>query len=270
MRPMKGAPPREKPPEMSEDEVTPSTLNSLPRGPLNLGRLEDGSPAEFDPRDLTTHVLIAGDRGAGKTTAAQILASEVNKAGVPVAVFDPDGGWFEIPGAHVEVLEEPEFTIDFSTIPYRLSVFDLGEIPYKRYDAALKSVVDSLMVETRWEESSTLRMLVVLEETHRTLPRYGGRGGGYYGLERAVRELRKWGVGVVMVTEFMAEFKDELGANVLTEIQLKTTYELDLRRARDRFGPDYATTLPTASPGEAFVHNPRYNRGQPYRVHLSI
>lgn len=255
---------------MGEDKRTPSTFHGLPRGPLSLGWLEDGNPAEFDPRDLTTHVLIAGDRGSGKTTTARILASEVNKVGVPVAVFDPDGEWREVPGAHVQARENPEFTIDLSATPHRLAVFDLSEIPYKRYDVALKSVVDSLMVETRWEESQTLRLLVVLEETHRTLPRYGGRGGGYYGLERAVRELRKWGVGVVLVTEFMAEFKDELGANVLTEIQLKTTYGPDLRRAQDRFGPDYATMLPTVSPGEAFIHNPRYNRGRPYRVHLSI
>ncbi|RLE71379.1 MAG: hypothetical protein DRJ37_05100, partial [Thermoprotei archaeon] len=65
---------------------------------LYLGRLVDPSRLEeldkpylLDPDDLTTHGIIIGMTGSGKTGAAIVLIEELLLQGVPVVIIDPKG-----------------------------------------------------------------------------------------------------------------------------------------------------------------------------------
>jgi hypothetical protein len=65
---------------------------------LFLGRCVDpasgrttGDTLHFDPDDLTTHGLIVGMTGSGKTALGIVLIEELLKAGVPVLAVDPKG-----------------------------------------------------------------------------------------------------------------------------------------------------------------------------------
>ena len=66
-------------------------------GPLYIGREVDpatGTPGErflLDPADLTTHGLIIGMTGSGKTGLSVGIIEELLRAGVPVVVVDPKG-----------------------------------------------------------------------------------------------------------------------------------------------------------------------------------
>ncbi len=67
-------------------------------GRLFLGRSVDpasgkttGDPLSFDPDDLTTHGLVVGMTGSGKTALGIVLIEELLKAGVPVLAVDPKG-----------------------------------------------------------------------------------------------------------------------------------------------------------------------------------
>src|SRR5512135_86593 len=65
---------------------------------LFLGRLVDpatGTTAatdlRLDPADLTTHGLIVGMTGSGKTALGIVLIEELVRRGVPVLAIDPKG-----------------------------------------------------------------------------------------------------------------------------------------------------------------------------------
>jgi len=70
--------------------VTPGEPFPAP-GSLYLGRTPDGAPLELPARDLTTHGVIVGMTGSGKTGLGIILLEELLASGVPCLVLDPKG-----------------------------------------------------------------------------------------------------------------------------------------------------------------------------------
>lgn len=58
---------------------------------FTLGTTADGKPLVVDPGDLTTHGVIVGMTGSGKTGLAIVLLEEALLAGTPVLVLDPKG-----------------------------------------------------------------------------------------------------------------------------------------------------------------------------------
>ena len=67
-------------------------MDSIPApGSLYLGRTPEGEPLELPARDLTTHGVIVGMTGSGKTGLGIILLEELLASGVPCLVLDPKG-----------------------------------------------------------------------------------------------------------------------------------------------------------------------------------
>ncbi|MEJ7567907.1 MAG: helicase HerA-like domain-containing protein [Gaiellaceae bacterium] len=58
---------------------------------FRLGTTGDGEPLILEPRDLTTHGVIVGMTGSGKTGLGIVLLEEALSAGVPVLALDPKG-----------------------------------------------------------------------------------------------------------------------------------------------------------------------------------
>src|SRR5262245_9424279 len=63
-----------------------------------LGRLFDAKtgkvtakPVEYDPADMTTHAVVAGMTGSGKTGLCIGLLEEAALQGVPAIIIDPKG-----------------------------------------------------------------------------------------------------------------------------------------------------------------------------------
>ena len=56
-----------------------------------LGKTLAGEPLALDPHDLTTHGVIVGMTGSGKTGLGLILLEEALSAGIPVLALDPKG-----------------------------------------------------------------------------------------------------------------------------------------------------------------------------------
>ncbi|HDI02865.1 MAG TPA: DUF87 domain-containing protein, partial [Candidatus Aenigmarchaeota archaeon] len=83
--------------EAKKRYIFPVRLNAIPQKTENsfwIGTLAGSKiKAWLNPDDLTTHVLIAGATGAGKSVGASVIVEEALEKNIPVIVFDPTAQW---------------------------------------------------------------------------------------------------------------------------------------------------------------------------------
>jgi len=272
--------------------IFPLDYDKLPRGEIWLGKIaETDRKAYFNMDELRTHVLTAGATGSGKSVSAMIFVEELLKEKIPVIVFDPTAQWsgFVRPCKDPNLLKfykefgmdkrevkpyrgmiyevtDPNVKINFDKYmnPGEITVFMLNKLKPGQYDIAVGNIIDTIFAHG-WEESTKLKMVVVFDEVHRLLEKYGGKGG-YVALEKACREFRKWGIGLIMASQVLSDFKEAIKGNVLTEIQLHTKSLGDLGRVEKKYGIDYAKRVTKLEVGVGMMQNPRYNKGRPWFV----
>ncbi|MEM5834755.1 MAG: DUF87 domain-containing protein, partial [Candidatus Aenigmatarchaeota archaeon] len=272
--------------------IAPVKPGKLPKGELWLGKVaEIRAKATFAMDDLTTHVLVAGATGSGKSVTASLFVEELLEKKIPVVVFDPTAQWtgFVRPCKDPKVLKyyrafglspeeakpykglifevtSPKVDIDFKKLmnPGEITIFTLDKLKPGQYDEAVTHIIDTIFAQG-WEESSSLRLVIVFDEVHRLLEKYGGKGG-YIALERACREFRKWGIGLIMVSQVLSDFKEAIKGNVLTEIQMHTKSLADLARIEKKYGLEYAKRVARLEVGVGLIQNPKYNEGIPWFI----
>ncbi|NIM46963.1 MAG: DUF87 domain-containing protein [Candidatus Aenigmarchaeota archaeon] len=279
--------------------VRPVDLKKLPKKGLWVGRIaETKVDAYIDPNDLMTHLIVAGGTGSGKSVAAMVIAEELLKRGIPVIVFDPTAQWtgFIRPCTDKRMLklyrkfgikkeESRPFkgTIIQVTDPFmkveiekfikkgEITVFVLNRLTPEQLDYFVRKAID-YMFTISWPESTKLKLLLVYDEVHRLLPKYVRRrvavleGGGYLALERGVREFRKWGIGLVMISQVLLDFKGAIRAVIATESQMRTKYAGDINRIKTKYGWQYSTSIPKLEIGTGLIQNPAYNNGKPWFI----
>jgi hypothetical protein len=255
-----------------------------------IGKLADADEkAYLDHTQLNKHTLIAGGTGSGKTVAGMVIAEELFKQGMPVIVFDPVGQWsgfakpnrdermralyqkFEmgVPKAFSpRVLEVTDATMGIDITHYLfmrgITVFRLDKLTPRKVDEFIEQALLQIY-QARLPEAGMLKSLVILDEVHRLLPKYGGKKA-YLKLEQAVREFRKWGVGLIMISQVLTDFKGAIRGNIGTEIQVHTRYEGDIQRVRERHGVVVSNLIAKLPTGVAMVENADYNKGNPYFI----
>ncbi len=257
-----------------------------------IGRIaESGIRAFMELDRLTEHILIAGSTGGGKTIAAQDIAEEALKNNVSVLVFDPTAQWtgFLRPNKEkgmfrlykkfgMEKKEAQRFEGEIKVLkqPWKLNITEhmkSGEItifcmnhlnPEDIEDVITQAIVD--VFRARMDEATQLKTLIVFDEVHRLLPKFGGTGSGLIQLERGVREFRKWGIGLVLISQVLTDYPKDIKANVGTEIQMRTRYGGDLSQIKMRYGEAIMRSVVKARVGTGMVQNSHYNRGNPYFV----
>jgi len=275
--------------------IFPIDFKKLPRaGPdsILVGKVaETDVKAYMDTKALMMHSLAAGATGAGKSVSAMIVAEEMLKRKVPVIVFDPTAQWTGFMKAcrdkrmfnlypqfglktedatafktNIILVTDPDMEIDIQKYrkPGEITVFVMNRLETSQIDHFVRKTV-STVFKAALPEEREIKLLLVYDEVHRLLPKYGGKGG-YVALERACREFRKWGIGVVMISQVLMDFRGAIRANIATEIQLRTKYEGDIGRVKTKYGTDYASKVVKLITGTALVQNPAYNEGKPYFI----
>ncbi len=275
--------------------IAPIDFKALPQaGPnaIEAGRIaETDIRAYVDTPQLLMHSIAAGGSGSGKSVSAMVMAEELLKRKVPIVVFDPTAQWtgFMKPNrlkamldlypkfglkptdarsfkTNIIVVENPDMAIDIKKymIPGDITVFVMNRLPADKLDNFVRRSIQSIF-DMRPQESKEMKLMLVYDEVHRLLPKYGGKGG-YVAIERACREFRKWGIGVFLISQVLLDFKGAIRANIANEIQLRTKYEGDIGRVKSKYGMDYASKVTRLTIGTGLFQNPEYNRGRPWFI----
>ncbi len=275
------------------ESINFKTLAQPAKDNAYLGRIAESKVKaylEFDT--LLTHAIVTGATGTGKTVSSQVIVEEALERGIPVIVFDPTAQWtgFLRPNNDesmralfsrfglaenaargydgiIRVVDDPskEAPLAGDLDPGTITVYALHHLDPAGIESFIVKTLTQVFDEG-FEESPHLKVLLVYDEIHRLLPKFGGSGDGYLAVERAVREFRKWGIGLVLISQVYTDFVGEIQANIGSEFQLRTGYEEDLDRIKTKYGEPVLKSVVKADVGTAMLQHPRYNDGQPYFI----
>ena len=262
---------------------------------LVLGKVaETKIKACLEPEKLKTHTIVAGATGGGKSIAAQVVIEEALLKNVAVIVFDPTAQWSGMLRKCEDKkmlsyysnfgLKQTDARAFFGNIrqishareiieiekfmhPGQIQIFALNKLDPNDMDLFVASVIRQIF-KSDPKETPDLKVLLVFDEVHRLLSKFGGSGEGFLQIERACREFRKWGMGVMLVSQVLSDFVGEIKANINTEIQMRTRDEGDLGRIKVKYGEEFLQSLVKASVGVGMFVNTSYNRGKPYFINF--
>jgi len=272
-------------------------FDALPhKGPKSgaMGKIaEMDTDAYFYLDSLSSHSLIAGTTGCGKTVAAQVLVEEaLFKSDVSVIVFDPTVQWtgFLEPNKDDEMFKryseykmKREDAKAFKGNVYaindanqrinpkqhitsgEISVFYMRDLNNPDMETFISNAIDDIF-SAKLGDSPNLKVILVLDEIHRILPKFGGVGKGFVQIEKAVREFRRFGIGVILISQVLNDFIGQIKANIGTEVQMQTRYTEDLDRINLKYGGYIYQSVVKANVGEGMLQNSEYNKGNPYFI----
>jgi hypothetical protein len=273
-------------------------LSTLPKADKKFFKLgliaESKNFVYLEPEKLKTHAIVAGATGMGKSISAQVLVEEALMKNVAVIVFDPTAQWSGLlrkcedkkmmslypkfglkpgdargfPGNIKQISHAREIVeIEKYIHPGQIQILALNKLDPKDIDTFIASVIRQIF-KSDPKEAQELKVLLVFDEVHRLLSKFGGSGEGFLQIERACREFRKWGMGVVLISQVLSDFVGEVKANINTEIQTRTIEESDLERIKTKYGEEFLKSLVRAEVGVAMFQNAEYNKGKPYFVNF--
>lgn len=257
-----------------------------------VGRLvELKNKAYMTIDQLKQHILIAGGTGGGKSVSGMVIVEELLERGIPVIVLDPTGQWsgfmkpcterimlqcykkFGLPidrrrkfSGRILEIRDPFAELDFLGMVKKgqILILSLEKLQPRYIDIFTKRFIRSVF-SSNPKESTELKLLIVSEEVHRFLPKYGGQNA-YLALESGVREFRKWGIGLLMISQVLTDFKGAIRANIGTEIQFRTKYSGDINMVKQKYGATYSGFVAKLPVGTGMYQNPEFNDGKPYFI----
>jgi hypothetical protein len=270
-------------------------LNKLPKkspDTIWIGRLvELKNKTYMTINQLKQHVLIAGGTGGGKSVSGMVIAEEILQRNIPVIVLDPTGQWsgflkpcternmldvykkFEMKiderrkfSGKILEIRDPFAELDFLSMVKRgeILVLSLEKLQPRYVDLFTKRFIRYIFASNP-KETTELKLLIVSEEVHRYLPKYGGQNA-YLALESGVREFRKWGIGLVLISQVLTDFKGAIRANIGTEVQFRTKYSGDINMVKAKYGALYSSFVAKLPVGTGMYQNPEFNDGKPYFI----
>ncbi|HLG25105.1 MAG TPA: DUF87 domain-containing protein [Candidatus Nanoarchaeia archaeon] len=274
-------------------EIDQSTMPKPGPRTAYVGKLAESSSRVYFDLDLfQVHTIVSGSSGSGKSIVAQDLVEESLMKGVAAIVFDPTAQWtgflrkledkrllsaykgFGMKktdarafNGNVHQIENARELVEFHKFmkPGEINVFVTNKLSTKDIELFVANTIRQVF-RANLPESRELKYLIIYDGIHSLLPKFGGTGQVFTQIERATREFRKWGVGLILLSQVVSDFPPEVLANINTEISLRTRDEGDLNRIKEKFGENVLQSVVKASVGTAVVQNAAYNKGKPFFV----
>ena len=233
--------------------------DKIPHGDILIGSVVGSNfrkldiPAYLEKDKLVLNALITGVIGSGKTTAARIIVEKL-KEKANIIVIDPTGAWKNI--VEGQIIEKMQNVND---IGKGIKIFDLEDVSEDEKGEAAASFLQSIYGKIPRKLSQRLRVLIVIEEFHRLIPKVNSI------LEKCMRELRKYGVGFILISHTIPDIGLIRGF-VNLRFHFRTGYEPDLRRIAQSYGTEYAKLMNRLPTGVALLFFHEYNDAKPYFI----
>jgi len=247
-----------------------------------LGRiaLEDWNLGEFFYLPLRKYaqkgILVSGASGSGKTVAGKVIVEELLDDNIPVLVFDATKQWERLKDKNTndEMLKRyrlfgmkqaprgykvqtvRQITDVREAMDYKgATIFDLSDISDEadRVEKVALALDDVLEFFDRQKDSDNLRLLIVVEEAHLWTLKEVGKDAVRF-LDKAVRMLRKKGVGVMLVSHKISDFDPTMRSAMNVSVFFRTKYEGDLETISKILGTDFSKIAPTLPVGYSIFH----------------
>jgi DNA-binding transcriptional ArsR family regulator len=254
----------------------------LPAEGNMLGRvaLDDWKLSEFFYLPLKKYaqkgILVSGSSGSGKTVAAKVIVEELLDDGIPVLVFDATRQWERLKekNADDEMLKRYRLFgmrqnskgFNLQTVRQMIdadeilasqgaTVFDLSGISeeadrVERVALALDRILEYFDSQ---RDADELRLLIVVEEAHLWTLKEVGKDAIRF-LDKAVRMLRKKGVGVMLVSHKISDFDPTMRSSMNMNIFFRTKYSGDLDGISRILGSEFSKVAPNLSVGYSIFH----------------
>ncbi|HOW37018.1 MAG TPA: DUF87 domain-containing protein, partial [Candidatus Pacearchaeota archaeon] len=275
------------------------TISELNRNPFDdsllIGKLKSTSEDyHLDIDDLNTSTIIAGSTGSGKTIAAQVIAEEALLKNKSVIVFDSTSKWtgflkkcdnqdmlkrYEYFGMNkknaqafrgsIKIIKDPYEVLNIKRHIHKngeITIFDTSSLDKKSLELFISSSLEQIF-QSNLEESKEFKSLIIYENVHTVLTRFEGSGDAVVQIDRAARNFKKWGLGLVLISQILKDLTKELASPVKTEIQLTTRYIGDLKRIKTIYGEEILNQIVNQSIGTAMIFsNDSLSNPEPYFV----
>ena len=260
----------------------PKSDVKLPAEGNMLGRLvlDDWKLGEFFYLPLRKHaqkgILVSGASGSGKTVAAKVIIEELLDDEISVLVFDATRQWERLKEKNTDdemlkryrlfgmkqaprgykVQTTRQMTSIEEILDYKgATILDLSDIGdeadrVQKVAFALDGVLEYFDSQ---KDSDELRFLIVVEEAHLWTLKEVGRDAVKF-LDKAVRMLRKKGVGVMLVSHKISDFDPAMRSAMNLSIFFRSKYEGDLDTLSKIFGSEFSKIAPTLPVGYSIFH----------------
>ncbi len=241
--------------------VPAPSKDKIPREGILIGSVVGSNfrkldiPAYLEKDKLVLNALITGVIGSGKTTAARIIVEKL-KEKASIIVIDPTGAWKNIVEGEVIVGIQ-----NVDDLGKGIKILDLGDISEDKKGEAAASFLESIYEKIPKKLGQRLKFLIVMEEFHRLIPKVNSI------LERCMRELRKYGVGFILISHTIPDIGLIRGF-VNLRFHFRTGYEPDLRRIAQSYGTEYAKIMNRLPTGIALFFFHEYNDAKPYFINF--
>lgn len=158
---------------------------------------------------------------------------------------------------------DPAFQIQLVDViePGKLTIFDLSELDEAGADAVVSHYMRRILEERRVNKITggsagyPVPVIVVVEEAHVLIPRDESTLTKYWA-SRIAREGRKFGVGLVIVSQRPKKLDADVLSQANNKIVLRIVEPTDqryVREASEQLSEDLTKVLPSLNPGEAIV-----------------
>lgn len=206
------------------------------------------NPIMISDSMLLHHCCITGSTGGGKTEIAKRIVSEINKDQKTVMILTPEPElWKKMNNT---------FVVDDEAVEGKVNVINFND-PVTFNEDSVKLLENLINHYINTEQTSNLKLLLVIDEAHQFNEEV---------IEKAVRVLRKYGVGIILISHTYTDFGRGIRSNIQTHIALYTNWEKDIsfiRGYQHKNGQDFANLLRHMPEGYGIIRSRELYRNEP-------
>jgi len=259
-----------------------------------LGKIKETKENSYlSFNNLRNHVIIAGDDKSGKTFSSQSIVEGALLKNKSAVIFDPTAKWtgffrkcqdqnmikkykdFGIDEKNrvsfrgmVKTIKDPYEIVnieEYLSFPGEITILDMSQLRASEIDLFVSNTLEQIF-RSNLENSINLKGLIVYENAHNLLSDFGSSGKSISRFKNGMKDLTNKGIGVLLSSKNLYDFKKDLGKDIGVKIQMRTTKERDLGDIKLSHGVNFSENISKMPTGTGMIESRSHNQGKPYFI----